>query len=533
MPELSTTILRFRDLVTERGITIQSHQQIADTTGHVWWGWWNKFGEKVPTNTFLELKNRARQGAFDIYLLDSGQLLFFKATCLDIEWEITLENRPSPESGATPDYYKEQLYPAWFKLKDFTLVESPESILHTFSYFQVDELFAGGSSPYEIFYNKRVHSLQELRQQERTIWFVRAFLESDKTHEISLLSNKSLNPEHFSSSYFETPSRQLLWVSDLHFSTDGHYRFPQTSDGQRFPLGHQIERALGDTIQTSGLGGLIVSGDISWKAAPEEFEMAKGFIKTGFSRKQFEADQIAMCPGNHDLKFSSHPEEKGKKITITTEEARNAYNKFYQDIFFLAPNKFLSCGRRFLLGKAIPVDVVCLNSSLLQQIPGFFQGHGFIGQEQMEEAAKEMGWNSPDQPRAVRIVVLHHHLLPVTFSEEAVGNYMYSVVLDAEALARWIVQHRVDLVLHGHMHQPFCAKVTRPVELQGNVLDWHEFSVIGLGSSGVQQSHLGTVSHNTFGLLTFDKTSVTVSIHSVHPVNPSAELWKITLPLKQ
>ena len=40
---------------------------------------------------------------------------------------------------------------------------------------------------------------------------------------------------------------------------------------------------------------------------------------------------------------------------------------------------------------------------------------------------------------------------------------LYSVALDAEAITRWLVEHRVNLVVHGHMHQPFIAEVSRPV----------------------------------------------------------------------
>ena len=78
-------------------------------------------------------------------------------------------------------------------------------------------------------------------------------------------------------------------------------------------------------------------------------------------------------------------------------------------------------GRRFLLGGAVPVEIVCLNSSLLGQEPGVFQGHGFIGEDQLRHAAREVGWEAnrdsgdADLPRAVRIAVVHHHLLPVIY----------------------------------------------------------------------------------------------------------------------
>ena len=185
-----------------------------------------------------------------------------------------------------------------------------------------------------------------------------------------------------------------------------------------------------------------------------------------------------------------------------------------------------------MFGKAVPADIVCLNSSLLQQRPGEFQGHGFIGVEQMRDAAQAMGWGGPaGEPRALRIVVLHHHVLPTTFSERIAANYQYSVVLDAEALIRWIVEHRVNLVLHGHMHQPYFTKISRPEVPEKFGKSWHEFYVLGMGSSGVEQSHLGEVAKNTIGVLTFNRGSVKMSVLSVHPVNQSEVEWAVELPI--
>ena len=92
---------------------------------------------------------------------------------------------------------------------------------------------------------------------------------------------------------------------------------------------------------------------------------------------------------NHDLKFSDDPADKTKPITVFDNESSAAYAAFYQDKFYLAPNEYLSCGKRFLLANVIPVDIVCLNSSYLQQLKHAFQGHGFIGDEQMNEEKRE------------------------------------------------------------------------------------------------------------------------------------------------
>jgi 3',5'-cyclic AMP phosphodiesterase CpdA len=224
---------------------------------------------------------------------------------------------------------------------------------------------------------------------------------------------------------------------------------------------------------------------------------------------------VAVCPGNHDVRFSDQPWEKGREITYAPDEAARPYAAFYSEMFYLPPNPFLSCGRRFLLGGAVPVEVVCLNSSLLGQVPDVFQGHGFVGHDQMADAAQQMGWIAGStEPRAVRIVVVHHHLLPVTYREQPMAERSYSTSLDAEALLRWLVEHRVQVVLHGHMHSPFHTTLERPERLTG---ERHRVHVFGMGSSGVEVSHLGEDRKHLFGVLRLSREHLRMTYYSVDP----------------
>jgi hypothetical protein len=68
---IETIILRFRDLVTDPGKTVEEHNTISNSQGHVWWGWWNKFGEQVPVSTFTALLERIRKsGSLRILLME-------------------------------------------------------------------------------------------------------------------------------------------------------------------------------------------------------------------------------------------------------------------------------------------------------------------------------------------------------------------------------------------------------------------------------------------------------------------------------
>jgi hypothetical protein len=277
----------------------------------------------------------------------------------------------------------------------------------------------------------------------------------------------------------------------------------------------------------------MVAGDLTWKAVKAEYDIAKAFLERVGSWAKLDNYQFMVCPGNHDLAFTDDPTKKNLPIAAVPANARQAYEEFYESLFYLRPNEYLCTGRRFLLAGSVPVEIIALNSSLLEQHKDAFQGHGFVGENQLRHAAAEMGWRAnPTRGvvRPFRIVIVHHHLLPVTYQEEAKYGQLYSVALDAEAIARWLVEHRVDLVVHGHMHQPFIAAVCRPVQPPSPGKEWHKFRVLGLGSAGVESGHLGEVKENTFAVLDFSKHGrMTIKSFTLHPTNPSRLLWDLTI----
>lgn len=529
-----TMILRFRDLVTEPGGTVASHNAICEKETYVWWGWWNKSGEQIPDGVFRHLNEIAKTSdGLKILLLDSGRNKLFSTTCREIEWEKSHNRIRSKEPNKTPKYYRDKLYLSWFKIE--TITEINELELHSLSYLLVDEFFENSQSRYSSFYGKQVHSCAELRQQDRTIWFVREWTANDPIHEVRLLDGKSISPVTYESEFANTRSLNLLWVSDLHFS-DHHHNFPSTtSTAARQDLGQAIETSAAKH-KIFDFAGILVSGDITWKAEASEFDKAKNFLsRIASSPSRLDNYRIAIIPGNHDIKLSDEPENKEAKVNeeIAPAIARAEYSKFYRDLFYCSPNDYLSCGRKFLLGGSIPVEVACLNSSLIEQKKDWYQGHGFVGEEQLNDVASGMGWSLPaPENRPIRIVMLHHHLMPVHYRTTPFGGKAYSVVFDSEAIVQWIVSHRVDLVLHGHMHEDFCARISRPIDGKpSNEKGWHTFHLLGMGSTGVVGEDKN--GPNTYGVLRFTKHGVNVSVFTVDESQPSELVWTVDIPRSQ
>lgn len=409
--DVETLILRFRDLATDKGQTIARHRQIISKQKYVWWGWWNKFGEKVPVDLFTKLNARMKKRALALYLFDSGTNELRLARCTEVRWAAEGKRVRSPDPKRTPKYYKEQEYFAWFKFTYIASTTSDVSLLQTLTDLNVPDFFESLDSRFLRFHGKRIESADELQHQNRTIWFVRPFRDGDRTGEAeapSIALAKPYGP--FSSDPLASHSSTLLWLSDVHF---GNHAFPLTSDHVQRDLSQALEHDLKQNGVNS-VAAVIVSGDLTWKNEKAEFKTAEQFLNSLRSWSTLDSNRVLVCPGNHDLMFSADPSKKGQTANLAPDDARRRYGDFYQNFYGHTSNKFLSCGRRLLVGNAVPVDVVCLNSSLLEQVKNAFQGQGFVGFPQLADAAAQMGWDkipSPDAPRAYRVLTLHHHLL--------------------------------------------------------------------------------------------------------------------------
>jgi 3',5'-cyclic AMP phosphodiesterase CpdA len=83
-------------------------------------------------------------------------------------------------------------------------------------------------------------------------------------------------------------------------------------------LSETIRRDL-ERVGIKNIGGLLISGDLTWRGGREEFEWAKKFINDTQSWAKLTASDVLVCPGNHDLAFSNEPWTKGTPATATDE----------------------------------------------------------------------------------------------------------------------------------------------------------------------------------------------------------------------
>jgi hypothetical protein len=270
MPAFPSIILRFRDLSTPAGTTtIEEHSRIITEKGYVWWGWWHKQGEVVPESSFREILSEIQKsGPYPVFLFDTGKYELRRARLVDIKWDNRLRTIPTPERAATPNYYGDSHYLAWFKLESIEQTTLPQTELQNWSYVRIDEFFETKKSVFDAFYDKQLTSFTELRNQDRTIWFIRLKRSTDGVHEILVYDRSKTAPSNFSEEVVQLHTPNLLWVSDPHFSNDNH-DFPRTPELGRTNLSEAIRRDL-EHLGVGSVGGLLISGDLTWRCDTTE-----------------------------------------------------------------------------------------------------------------------------------------------------------------------------------------------------------------------------------------------------------------------
>ena len=506
---VDTYIFRFRDLGKEEGFTIKQHNAISKVNGYVWWGWWGKSGECFPDP---ELGTKLDTESFKVFLFDSGQQKFYQTTLQKIHSTRSGNRKVKcPEDGKyTPTYYNSDELLGWLKFSEIEEIQN-DVVLKKYSYIAMNQMFTSSIDMDEQLFNKFVFSELELQKQDRTIWKVRTIIESDSRHE-SLA--KHYTPHNFTRKYSQKNSELMVWLSDVHFDKDGQkHQFPFEDTIQHQSLLTKITELVGHYDNGSKCAAVAISGDLTWQSQEEGFDRALKLTKDLMSSLSLTPDDLIICPGNHDVGFVDIEEYctifEVEKSTIRdgwnnlareyNTKSQAGYVAFYNAVFQRQPEPFLTQGRKFLLGGARVVEVAALNSCMLQQVGGELSGIGYLSSQQLEQVGSQMGWIDANglaiekKKGVIRIAMLHHHLLPVNETEDGILNARYSVVLDAERLMSWVVKHKVDYVLHGHMHK--CNHVTltrklKPLEPLSQNNPEHTFEVVSLGSSGVAITQL-------------------------------------------
>jgi 3',5'-cyclic AMP phosphodiesterase CpdA len=202
------------------------------------------------------------------------------------------------------------------------------------------------------------------------------------------------------------PPTRLLHISDLHVGT---------------PEAPEVERSLAALIERVSPELVVASGDLTHRGRPEQHAAAAAFLRAL-------GPPVLEVPGNHDI-----PLGFPARFTRTFVE----FERNWETTEPVHASRTL--------------HVVGLNS-----VRPWRHQSGGIREEQLRWASKHFA-EAP--PGALRVVVLHHHLIGAPWRSRKKPVSRRSHVLAS------LVDAGAELILAGHIHQ-------------GAVSERHEFEVI-------------------------------------------------------
>lgn len=229
---------------------------------------------------------------------------------------------------------------------------------------------------------------------------------------------------------------RIVHISDLHITDAREFQEKKFEKGQK---------AINSLDPAPDL--IFVSGDITLEGTLLEYELAKNKIEG------FEAN-VVIIPGNHD--------------------ARHLGYQLFEEYF----------GRLEFYKEVKDIGLLGLDSSE----PDRDEGH--IGRDKygwIEEHLKDS--------EAIKIIGLHHHLVPVPNSGRE-----QNIINDAGGLLDLALRNEVALVLMGHRHVPYAVRVHKTLMVNA-----------GTFSSARTRAHLGC----SFNIIDIQDKTISVTAFDI------------------
>lgn len=186
----SNMVLRFRDLIDE---TIPEHLKYIKKFGYVWWGWWNKPEERVPSTELAYFQDIITdKGHMWIYLADSGTLRLYNAKLIGIDYNEDEDRKECKEIDKVPEYYFMSKYKVWFCLND--IIDANPNEIMEWAYDDPANFIVGNDS--DKYQGNRVSNINEmLTSRHRTIYFIEKYNQVHKNNSKGAHKKGKNNPE--------------------------------------------------------------------------------------------------------------------------------------------------------------------------------------------------------------------------------------------------------------------------------------------------------------------------------------------------
>ena len=245
---------------------------------------------------------------------------------------------------------------------------------------------------------------------------------------------------------------------------------------------------------------LCVTGDISDKADPAEFELASAVISEIADSLKVGQENIYYVPGNHDVHWPI--------MNLTPSHFWNQYRYdplLQPGLIFHTQIESAQTGSyhespHFVAWVANNRLIIGINSSAYDSpIPEHGKHHGLILQSTIDELGIFLD-KLPIDSDQLRICLLHHH--PIIYSDPRPNEPDFSAATNSEHLFQLLSKFRFDVVIHGHKHVPHVSHHT--------ISNGHPITILGAGSLSARlDSQWVGAAQNQFHVISIEGRSPT------------------------
>lgn len=456
--------LRFRNASAQGHVAIAEHEELLTKHGKVLWGWWKREDEDDRSELW-----RSLSFPLEVTLVSTSEQLQYRALVK------RMELGPPSDLELVPAYYRAQA----------------RSIVTWFELSNIDE------EPYE------PQLASKIAGRLNT-----AFSQSDLMAHVSLQETLRLSGT----------TGTFVCISDIHLDETEHsFLLPgQAAVAQKGLSAPEKVITLAQSIESDlkrccagPLDGVLVSGDIVSKGK-WSLETVVAFFDNLSTALQVPRNQIFCVPGNHDFFRSS--DDIVKSNPLLSYEHEHSYRAFRSQAFGVQPLEPLSYSVFYRFAD-FELRFGFLNSARWTPTPGFTE-YGFVGRDAYLPILDKLAKDCPED--CWKMVVLHHHLLPVQSVERPSPNVdrPVSLTLDSVDLLADAQAQDVNLVISGHQHSPDLKHIR---QLSGPRISTAGTYVLTGGSSGSNQ--IAPRAWNTYTLLEFTKEKVRCRVRELDPAN--------------
>lgn len=334
-------------------------------------------------------------------------------------------------------------------------------------------------------------------------------------------------------------SCNILHISDLHFGTKSAYKQGCTDENLRnVDSGNDLLKKL--PLPEKNIGLIIASGDFvvakehrsNPKNIEKAFRLANEFLLE--LCKKYELDpklHLILAIGNHDNQLELVANTQGDELEFDLLKSKSqnackaAYVSFQSNLIGATQLHYV---KKYSLTGGYKMNFIVLDSCDYhsEQI----KDYGYIADRQLSSAAfKEF---ESKKRKTINIAICHHPIVPppiaprVNSHQDKAGKYHcdpLSVISNSFAVANWLTNKHIPLVLHGHQHYPYFGSLSmhNPVESE-HALKKANISYFAAGSLALPASTGGLYdefpvqSFNTYEINSAQKT-LTAHVYEFTP----------------